>query len=66
MFIGMYVYIERFNQERKAVGVFKDITPDEKLFIQGKYNFWLIHPSQILDFQARPPKDNNGGGNNGR
>ena len=55
----MFVTVERRNSSR-AVGILKDITPDSKLFIQGKYKFWMIHPDSITDFDARPDRMNGG------
>lgn len=60
-FIGMFVFVERRNL-KKAIGVLKDITPDKKLFIQGKYMFWLVDPEEITDFSARPDRYSKGGG----
>ena len=54
-FIGMFVVAERRNQ-KKAVGILKEITPDKKLYIQGNYMFWIVDPEEIIDFTARPDK----------
>lgn len=54
-FINMFVIAERRNS-RKAIGVLKKITDDNKLFIQGKYVSWIIDPSEITDFTARPER----------
>lgn len=51
----MFVIAERRNS-RKAIGVLKKITDDNKLFIQGKYVSWIIDPSEITDFTARPER----------
>lgn len=62
-FIGWFVVAERSNQ-KKAVGILKEITDDGMLLIQGNHVTWLIDPGEIVDFQARP--DRFGGGKNGR
>jgi hypothetical protein len=60
-FIGMFVVAERRNQ-KKAVGILKEITPDNKLYIQGKYMFWIVDPEEIIDFTARPDRFNSARG----
>lgn len=57
-FIGMFVVAERKNN-RKAIGILKNITSDNKLFIKGSNFFWLVDPEEIIDFSARPDKFNN-------
>lgn len=63
--IGWFVVAERKNN-KKAIGILREITPDKKLFIQGKYMFWIVDPEEIIDFSARPDryKDNGKGGAN--
>ncbi|CAB1056305.1 hypothetical protein D1BOALGB6SA_1041 [Olavius sp. associated proteobacterium Delta 1] len=62
-FIGMFVVAERRNN-KKAVGILKEIKPNGKLFILGRYMSWLVEPDQITDFSARP--DRKGGGQNNK
>jgi hypothetical protein len=57
----MFVVAERRNQ-KKAIGILKEITADNKLCIHGKYMFWIVDPEEIIDFSARPDKYSNGGG----
>ena len=61
-FLHMFVVAERKNN-KKAVGILKEITPDKKLYIQGKFMFWLVDPEEIIDFSARPDRHNRGGSN---
>ena len=56
----MFVVAERKNN-RKAIGILKSITSDNKLFIQGTNFFWLVDPEEIIDFSARPDKYKRGG-----
>lgn len=61
--IGMFVVAERKNK-RKAIGILKHLTSDNKLFIKGSNNFiWLVNPEEIIDFSARPDKFERGGNN---
>ncbi len=57
-FIGNFVVVERKNQ-KKAIGILKSITPDQKLLIYGKYMTWIVDPSEVTDFSARPDKFSN-------
>ncbi len=61
-FIGMFVVAERKNK-RKAIGILKNITSDNKLFIKGSNFIWLVDPEEITDFSARPDKFERGGNN---
>lgn len=58
-FVGMFVVAERKN-DRKAIGILKSITVDNKLFIQGTEFFWMVDPEEITDFSARPDRYKNG------
>ena len=51
----MFVVAERKNN-RKAIGILKNITSDNKLFIKGSNFIWLVDPKEITDFSARPDK----------
>lgn len=54
-FLGQFVTIERANQ-RLAVGILKEILPDGKLKVVGDYKSWIVEPSAIIDFSARPDR----------
>jgi len=50
-FIGMFVVAERRNQ-KKAVGILKEITPDNILYIQGRYMFCLVDPEEMTSLTS--------------
>lgn len=60
-FLGMFVVIEREN-DKKAIGILKSITPDGKLYVQGDYMMWIIDPKVITDFSARKDRKQSRGG----
>lgn len=54
-YIGMFFTAELHNN-MKVKGILRQITPDGKLYIKGKYMEWGIHPSEIKNYFARPDK----------
>ena len=67
-FEGYFVFVERKNKKR-VNGILEKFTPDDKLCIKGKYMSWIIKPSEIDYFSARPDKfkfEKKGGTENNR